>query len=218
MTALGGVIAASGVATLLNTVLLHPQDAHETLLRSTGGLLQCLGLVRGLFAVDEKVSKVWGTPRLLEWTRQEARRLFQQAKFRVYSWFGWTKDVSSTTTFYADTGAHESGFEGDARLSVRPSKDADNRCWIEYLDEEVEALKDRLNEVRRAHADRMDEIEAQMKADRQRLRAAIDDTEDLVERLAIGGFEWELVSLFWFLFGVVAATWAAPLSDWLLGG
>lgn len=35
--------------------------------------------------------------------------------------------------------------------------------------------------------------------------------EQLLERLTVGGFEWELVGLAWFVLGVVAAAWVPSL-------
>lgn len=218
LTFVGGVAAAFFLATILNTALLNPADVDEAVLRSTGGLLECLGLLRGLFAVDEKVAKVWGTPRLLEWIRQEVRRLIDRAKASLRSWLPWVDEKHSGQTVSPDPLVNESSFGDSAEATVRPSEDADPRRWIKYLRSELEDLQEEVESLREDHTERMEAIENQIDETRQRLRAAIEDTEDLVERLAIGGFQWELVSLFWFFAGVVATTWAPSLADVLLGG
>lgn len=106
----------------------------------------------------------------------------------------------------------------DARLSVRPSDDAEMGRWIKYLDEELQALRERVSKVSRKDRERMDRFEEKLKEVRRESRESDRRVEELVERIAVGSIQWEIVGLVWFVLGVVASTWAPDLPVPMPGG
>lgn len=208
-----GVLGAASLAVLLHAFLSGPDRAVVT---TTGGLLETLGLLWGLYSVDLKVAEVRGIPPFFTRTWDRLQHMYQRAKSWVYSRLGWTEEVSRNITIPLDPAEVKVEVE-DARLVQHPAPDADNREWIEYLDRELTALKERVDELEEKHRERMDDLEGRRQRVQEQLREAVEKAEERIERLAVGGFQWELVSLFWFLTGMAATTWApywGRLAKW----
>lgn len=182
--------------------LIH--DSRASAWSTAGALLEILGLGRAAFAVDAKVAHVRGQPRFGERIRS-----------RLQAVGDWMRNfIVGNRQTHVDLEAELRGhgrMSGDLHLSKRPAEDADLRRWVEYLNDELQTLRDRMEKMQEEHRERMDELSERLDETRRDLLRADQEVEDFVERLAVGGFEWELVGLGWFLVGVVAATWGPYL-------
>ncbi|NIP59006.1 MAG: hypothetical protein GWM92_11940, partial [Gemmatimonadetes bacterium] len=116
--------------------LLHASEAEAW--RTSGSILEVLGLVLAVLAVDGKVAKVTGRPRIFRRLLEGGRRAWR----RVLSLFGRGREGRSVTLEAGSGDVVTTGAE--ARMSVRPAEDADVERWIRYLKEELEALRSRV--------------------------------------------------------------------------
>lgn len=168
----------------------------------TGGFLQCCGLLRGVVAVDAKVAKVRGTPRLGE----RFRRWYRKKKFQLYSLLGRTKKVSSSAQ-----AAYEA-VSGDASVNVEhtwpeePDEDAEDAEWINYLDAKLNLLRDRTRTELDEHDRRLKKLKKRLRTTKRELWDRDAETRDRLEQVIAQGFRWEFVSLAWVFCGVVAST------------
>lgn len=184
--------------------LVH--DTEVAAWRTAGALLEVLGLSRAALAVDAKLAELTDRPRFAE----RLRRRLQASGEWLLARLGWKRE-GRNITLEVDPVEVGISFGDGARASVRPPDDAPPERWIEYLDRELQALRERVQKITQKQRERIDHLSEQLKETRRQLREADREVEDLVERLAIGGFEWELVSLGWFVAGVIAATWGPLL-------
>lgn len=198
------LLGAVGVLLAISVSFLSKDDITGAW-RMTGGLLELAGFSTVALSLGHKLRPFTDGLPLTERIRRRLRRawrwilvkLGREPERRV---------VSMKTAPYEHT---VSG--ADARLSVRPADDAEPERWIEYLDEELQALRERVSKVSRKHRERMDQLEEKLKEVRRESRESDRRVEELVERIAVGSIQWEVVGLAWFVLGVAATTWAPDL-------
>lgn len=173
--------------------------------RVAGGLLELAGFSTVAIGLGRKVRPFTEGPPPTE----RARRFLSRAWRWILSKLG-RKPEGRTVKLKASSGGHStSGARG--RISVRPADDSEVERWIEYLDEELQALRERVVQVSRKHRERMDRLEEKLERYRQESRKSDRQVEELVERIAVGSLRWETVGLAWYVLGVIATTWAPDL-------
>lgn len=193
-----GVLGAIAISFLL-------RDDVVAAWRMTGGLLELAGFSTVAISLGRKLRPFTEGPPLTERIRQRFRKVWRW----ILSKLGREREGKTVSISGEAGGIGLAG--GEARLSVRPADDADVERWIEYLDEELEALWERVATVSRKHRERTDRLEGKLKEVRRESRESDRRVEELVERIAVGSLRWEILGLAWFVLGVVATTWAPQL-------
>lgn len=170
----------------------------------TGGLLELAGFSTVTISLSWKLRPFTEGPSLTE----RIRRRFRKVWWWILLKLGREQEGRTVSISGEAGGIGLAG--GEAQLSVRPAN-ADVERWIEYLEEEFEALRERVAKVSRKHEEHMDRLEEKLKEVRRESRESDRHVEELVERIAVGSLRWEVLGLAWFVLGIIATTWAPDL-------
>lgn len=190
LACIGGIGAAVWVGWLLH-------DTRAETWRTAGGLLEAFGLGLGGWSLYRKLVNAGAATPMSQWLRRNAVAAWSWLRSRLGLEPEREAGTMEGTTLEVKTEVPP------GRMVSRPREDADIRKWVEYLDGELEHVKSSQRLLReRAEANRN-----RIQETRRQLVQADRGVENLVERLTVGAFQWEAVSLFWFLFGVAASTW-----------
>lgn len=183
--------------------------------RTAGGLLEVLGLCRAAVAIDAKVARFTGRPR---WSNRIQKRLSSAVGGVRRRW----RRLLARLRRGEEDNLHQSVGTGtaEATFEARPVGIIQTPPKRLNLDERVAKLEDgqrllheEIRQVKQEARRRDRDQRERMERLRDDLQEADREVKQLVKRHALGGFEWELVSLGWFLAGVAVATWG-PLLPW----
>lgn len=184
----------------------------ETFVRTTGGVLQFLGLgqvawgiseVRrsfGLRSTTAEFMASWlGLARVAAqriWTALRRPKLHRVAGMGTVSWEGLAPSVS-----------------GRGRVRVGPGASIEER--VAHLERLIDSAEDRLD---RAEDDLQREVQQRVEAvtsERQAREAENKEIKQLLETFALGGLRLQTVGLVWLLAGIALATWSKEIGDLL---
>lgn len=183
--------------------------------RTAGGLLEVLGLCRAALAIDAKVARFTGRPR---WAERIRNRLSVAVR-SVRRWWG---RLLTRLRRGDEDGRHQTIGIGTAEATVEagsvgvsqtPPKRLNLDERVSKLEDEVQSLHEKVRQVKKETRRRFRDQRERMEQLREDLQEADREVKHLMKRHSLGGFEWELVSLGWFLAGVAVATWG-PLLPW----
>lgn len=164
-----------------------------------GGVLELLGFLTVAYGLEEKLAQVTARPGLRERVAEWIRRAWRRLKMA----FGWKPPRQTIAAPVAEVTAEA----GDVRVKKTPPSDASLDQRVEILEQEVEKLRSRIDDVEKEARDARAELQAEIDDVRGDLREVEEELEALIRRLAIGSLHWEATGLFWFVLGVVSTTW-----------
>lgn len=176
---------------------------------STGALLEISGLVRTAWSLDEKLSEAKKIPRFAERVRRRLLRRLRSGWRRLRSALG--RDRRGEAQSIGAPVARVEATAGSVGVSKSPAKESTLEVRVEQLEKQISLLRRRIGEVHTDAHQKAVELEERIREVRNDLLEADRRQKDLLERVTVGGFEWEVLGLCWFLLGVVAATWGAAL-------
>lgn len=174
---------------------------------STGALLEIAGLLRAAVSLERKVAEAHGEPRL-------AVRVGRRLRLPVVRAWRWLKEKFKKKPRSQTIGAPGARVEAEAfapAVSQSPGEEPTLEDRVEWLEHQVSRLRRRIGEVHTDAQQRADRLEKRLRRVRSDLREADQEQKELLKRVTVGGFEWEVLGLVWFLLGVVVATWGPYL-------
>lgn len=174
---------------------------------STGALLEIAGLLRAAVSLERKVAEAHGEPRLAVRVGRRLRRPFLRAWRWLKEWFRTEPEPQTVGVGTAKAEATA----GSVGVSKSPREEPTLEDRVEWLEHQVSRLRRRIGEVHTDAQQRADRLEKRLRRVRSDLREADQKQKELLKRVTVGGFEWEVLGLVWFLLGVVVATWGPYL-------
>ena len=190
-----------GVLTATVLALAVPRAAHESHVRLAGLVLQLLGLATVAFGLRQ-TRKLFGRPSMRKTAALWLRNL--RASF-----------VRPTHQVITPGTAHMAFVANPAGVSVgrNPARTLEQK--VAALEEEMDAVKQKLAKYRETLKESIDDLADQLQTESVQRHYGDSEIKEKLETMAVGGIHLEFVGLIWLFVGVICSGFPQEVAAWL---
>jgi hypothetical protein len=204
LTFAGGALLAFGFATLLG----HWFPGTETCLRSSGGVLQLVGLAAVAWGIAS-VRRSYGLPSI----SLEVMDELGQAIGRGWTGLLQSLGVRRPPPIIIGAGAATVGaISARGRATVRPGSDATVQRQLDLLFQLIDRIEQGLDQ---AQSDLEQEVKRRTQAvatERQDRETAVENLHLELRTYALGGIRLQVIGVGWLLLSIIFTTWSHELE------
>ena len=189
----------------------RPFPTQEASLRTTGGVLELLGVVTVALGVA-KLRREFGLPSAAAELMDEAAQLLRGLAQRIRRLFG-RKPPTNVITGTGGVGLGVSG--GRARATVRAGPDSTLEQRVALLERLIDGIETQLGKLQDDLEREGEKLREMLAAERRARDEAQERLQEGLRNLAVGGIRLQMIGVLWLAAGVILANWSAELAGLL---